>query len=459
MVKGELPHRIKAWHERYGPIVRVAPDELSFLDATAWRDIYPKNFIRPNEYKDQPPGKTAANLIACTESEHARFRKILAPGFSEKNVMEQEPFVRAYVNKLIAKLNKRSSQEEVASSTTAVDMVEWINYVAFDIIGDLTWGSSFGCLDGLTYHPWIQTVSQFKTAVLVGATKFYPMVYSLLMAITPPSALKEVMEMWKITEHKVRQRVGDGNTDRPDLVSTMLATSVAAQTNPDQMAIAPMTREEMEVNAMMIVAAGSESITTVLCGAINYLLRNPEKLTKLVHEIRSTFPSEREIEGSALKRLSYLNAVLTESMRLCPTIPDAMRRLVPPGGAMVTGQILPAGTVVSVPPWASYRSSRNFAHPDDFVPERWLVGAEREKTVDRDFSGDNQSAFNPFSLGPHNCPGQNLAWLEMRLIFARLLWSFDLSVPPAVNLPVWESQRIWWFWDKKPLLIQLARAR
>jgi hypothetical protein len=192
MVKGELPHRIKAWHERYGPIVRVAPDELSFLDATAWRDIYPKNFIRPNEYKDQPSGKTAANLIACTE-----------------------------------------------------------------------------------YHPWLQTVSQFKTAIVVGVTKFYPMVYSLLMAITPPPALKEVMEMWKITEHKVRQRVGDRNTDRPDLVSTMLAASVAAQTSPNQMVVAPMTREEMEVNAMMIVAAGSEYITILLCGANNYLLRNP----------------------------------------------------------------------------------------------------------------------------------------------------------------------------------------
>ena len=95
-----------------------------------------------------------------------------------------------------------------------------------------------------------------------------------------------------------------------------------------------MTQEEMEVNAMMIVAAGSESITTVLTGAIKYLLRNPEKLALLTREIRSKFRSEQDITGTALKNCAYLNAVLNEGMRLCPTIPDSMRRLVPPGGAV-----------------------------------------------------------------------------------------------------------------------------
>lgn len=149
MVNGQLPHRIKELHEQYGDIVRVAPDELSFIDPTAWRDIYPKNFIRPKEYKDQPPGKKAANLIACTESENARFRKILAPGFSEKYAMQQEPIVQMYIDKLIEKLLVQIQAEKSAT----VDVVEWINYIAFDIVGDLTWGSSFGCLDVLVYHP------------------------------------------------------------------------------------------------------------------------------------------------------------------------------------------------------------------------------------------------------------------------------------------------------------------
>lgn len=247
--------------------------------------------------------------------------------------------------------------------------------------------------------------------------------------------------MWKITEQKVRQRLVS-NSNRPDLISTILAA--------DKNSMESMSSEEIEVNAMMIVAAGSESITTVLSGLINYLLRYPEKLQTLSNEIRTIFSSEKDIVATSLKNAPYLNAVLNEGVRLCPTIPDAMRRLVPAGGATVAGQFLPANTVVSIPPWASYRSGRNFANPAKFTLERWLPVDEGSK-----YSPDSKIAFNPFSLGQHNCPGQNLAWLEMRLILSRLLWRFDLSIPPGVDLPQWESQGIWWFWDKEPTLVQL----
>lgn len=451
MITGQLPHRIRHLHAQYGAIVRLAPDELSFLDPTAWRDIYPKNFVRPKEYKDQPPGKAAANLIACSEQEHGRLRRVLAPGFSERWVMdEQESVIQGYIDKLVDKITSRTeSGEGGKGGETTVDVVEWINYIAFDIIGDLTWGSSFGCLDGLRYHPWIQTVSQFKTALVVAATKFYPLLNGMLMAITPPSALKEVMEMWRVTEEKVRERVQSGGKGRADFVSVVLA---AADKQGEGRGGESMTQEEMEVNAMLIVAAGSESVTTVLAGVINYLLRNPEKLATLTREIRDTFRSESEITGAAVKNCAYLNAVLNEGMRLCPTIPDSMRRLVPAGGAVVCGQRLPADTVVSIPPWASYRSPRNFARPDEFLPERWT-------SPEREGKDDSKIAFNPFSLGPHNCPGQNLAWLELRLILARLVWRFDMSIPPGVELPRWEEQGIWWFWDKMPTLVSFSQFR
>lgn len=436
-----MPHDIKRLHDTYGDVVRLAPDELSFIDPAAWTDIYPKNFLRPDQYKDQPPGKTASNLIACTEEEHARFRRLLAPAFSERYTAAQEPFVRTYVDKLISKLNERIENSSSRASTD-IDAVEWINYVAFDIIGDLVWGSSFGCLDGLTTHPWIQTISQFKAASVVVSAKFYPWLHVLLMVITPSSALNGVMEMWGITEQKVRARISAGS-NRPDIIGQLLESEKVPS-------IESMSREEMEVNAMMLVAAGSESVTTVLTGLLNYLVRNPDDLAAVTHEIRTAFNSEDKIAGPRLKQLPILNATLNEAMRLCPTIPDSMRRNVPLGGGIVAGQVLPARTVVSVPPWASYRAARNFVEPDRFMPARWLSNAESNVRADK-------AAFNPFSLGPHNCPGQNLAWLELRLILARLLWAFDVSVSPGIDLPVWEDQGIWWFWDKQQAMIRLTR--
>lgn len=81
MVGGSLPHHVKSLHERYGRVVRVAPNELSFTDPAAWRDIYTKGFLRPYEYKDKPPGKDAENLISADELTHQRFRRVLAPAF------------------------------------------------------------------------------------------------------------------------------------------------------------------------------------------------------------------------------------------------------------------------------------------------------------------------------------------------------------------------------------------
>ncbi|OOF96438.1 hypothetical protein ASPCADRAFT_144883 [Aspergillus carbonarius ITEM 5010] len=445
MIRGHLPHDLHTLHTLYGPIIRTSPTSLSFSSPLAWNDIYTRDriFVRPPQLKDQPPGKTAHNLIACSETQHVRLRRILAPGFSGKAVMGQENVVRRYIDLLMGRLDEKIHAGE-GKGYVDVDVVEWVNYLSFDVIGDITWGKSFGCLDGLRYHSWIQTVGQFKEAVVVAALKFYPLLYWVVMKVTPAEALRGVMEMWKVTEERVRERVkvnengggrGEGN-GKGDLVSVMMEG---------------MSVEEMEVNAMLIVAAGSESITTVVTGTVNYLLRKPGKMQKLVDVLRGRFQTEEEITGTALKGVSYLDAVLNEGMRLCPTIPDGMRRLVPEGGAMVAGEFLPGGTTVSVCQWASYRDERNFSYPDEFAPERWL-GEKR-------FEGDVKSAFNPFSLGAHNCPGQNLAWLELRLILARLLWRYDLSIPPGVELPRWEEQGIWWFWDKKPTLVRFSRFR
>lgn len=61
----------------------------------------------------------------------------------------------------------------------------------------------------------------------------------------------------------------------------------------------------------------------------------------------------------------------------------------------------------------------NFAHPERFAPERWLPNAPS------DFANDKKEAFQPFSIGPRNCVGKNLAMAEMKLILARLVWQFD----------------------------------
>lgn len=90
LVNSTLLHEAKNLHEKYGQVVPVAPDELSFTDPAARRDIYPQSSVPAHEYKDKPPGKAAENLISASGPDHARFRRILAPAFWENRSMNRK---------------------------------------------------------------------------------------------------------------------------------------------------------------------------------------------------------------------------------------------------------------------------------------------------------------------------------------------------------------------------------
>ncbi|KAG9775310.1 hypothetical protein KCU75_g6708, partial [Aureobasidium melanogenum] len=77
---------------------------------------------------------------------------------------------------------------------------------------------------------------------------------------------------------------------------------------------------------------------------------------------------------------------------------------------------------ISVNQFIANRSKLNFANPTQFVPERWLASPPQE------YANDNLAIVQPFSFGPRNCLGKNLAWAELRLVFAKVLFNFDMEM-------------------------------
>lgn len=75
---------------------------------------------------------------------------------------------------------------------------------------------------------------------------------------------------------------------------------------------------------------------------------------------------------------------------------------------------------------AAYWSPRNFYDPAKFHPERWL--SESTDDPSSPFYNDNRAVFQPFGTGPRGCIGRNLAYKEMWLILARVLWNFDIEL-------------------------------
>jgi len=109
---------------------------------------------------------------------------------------------------------------------------------------------------------------------------------------------------------------------------------------------------------------------------------------------------------------------------------------------------LPLKTSVGVNHWAAYQSPTNFARPNEFIPERWLPSPSSE------FASDRKSVLQPFSTGPRNCIGRNLAYMEMHIILARMMWNFDLDL--CEGSEGWERQNIFTLWEKGPLTVWLS---
>jgi len=202
-------------------------------------------------------------------------------------------------------------------------------------------------------------------------------------------------------------------------------------------------------NTAPLITGGSEPSSSLLAAATYLLLTNPSILAKLTALLRTAFKSNEEINSVTVNKVDYLLAVLNEAFRLYPPAPVILGRVTPPEGCIIAGGFVPGNTVVSVNSWGASRSSTNFIRPNEFIPERWMGAPE--------FKHDKRKVVQPFSVGPRNCLGQNLAWLELKIILARVIWNFDLEL--CEESRGWmEKQKFYIVAERSQLMVRLKPA-
>ena len=173
--------------------------------------------------------------------------------------------------------------------------------------------------------------------------------------------------------------------------------------------------------------AGHDTTSSTICHIYYSLSKNPSALEKLRAEHDSVLGIDPSTAASLLTRDSYLLnqlvytlAVIKETMRLFPPA-TAIRDGVE--GVSITddnGQAFPTGkTMVWILHQAMQRHPSYWKQPNDFLPERWLVGP-----------GDPlypvKGAWRPFEHGPRNCIGQGLVILELKVVLALTVREFDV---------------------------------
>jgi len=128
-----------------------------------------------------------------------------------------------------------------------------------------------------------------------------------------------------------------------------------------------------------------------------------------------------QIAFSQVNGLPYLEAVLNESLRLQPVTGLPAPRNPPKEGAMVGSYFIPHGNVV----YSSYYVLQNldekvWPNANKYDPERWINSTPEQLT-------EMKRWFAPFSVGPRSCIGRNLAWLELKMILAAFIKTYDVS--------------------------------
>ena len=204
-------------------------------------------------------------------------------------------------------------------------------------------------------------------------------------------------------------------------------------------------REQLRYEILNILGAGRETTAAFLTDIWFELSRHPAIFARLQKEIEgSTDSSTSELTFESLKSLNYLRAILNETLRLHPVVPDngrmAFKDTVLPlgGGKDGTAPVfVEKEQIVFISPYAMHRRKDIFGEDaEEFNPDRWLDEPEGGKKGIRP-----GWAYLPFNGGPRVCIGQQFALSEASYLTVRLMQAIE-SVESRDSEPWTEQLRL-----------------
>ncbi|KAI1762720.1 cytochrome P450 [Hypoxylon sp. FL1150] len=432
---GRYPYILEEAHQKYGDVIRISPNELSFATVQAHRDIYStpsrtrKPFLKDSIFYNN--GDVTNIFYEPDPAEHARMRRVLAPGFSGGAVKKHERVIHRYVDMFVRKVTELSGEGE----GRGVDASEVIPWLAFDIMGELTFGESFDAVARGETHMWISILNDSAdAAILPSLVRRAPGLVLAIPFMLSISSLVNLRKHYAYTVDTVRRRLHrpSSSADR-DLFAPVLE-----QGGIDEKHLVSL--------AQAMIIAGADTATNVMTTALYFLCVTPGCMAKAEAEVRAL--RYDQLNGDELPKLKYLNAVIEESMRLFPPIAFGLPRVSP--GEWVEGHFIPQGVRLSVSHWVLNRNPRIWDRPCEFVPERWLKddGLEKEKSP--------EAAHFPFSSGPRTCLGVAQAYLEMRITLAKLIHACDMRVTQDPGDWI-GAAKMHMMWKRAPWMVHFER--
>lgn len=431
--RGDRYATVDALHKNLGPLVRIQPNHVSINDDAAIPLIYGhgNGFLKSSFY-DAFVSIRRGLFNTRDRAEHTRKRKIVAHTFSAKSVAQFEPYIHANLELFVKKWDELSGRAAAAAwdgnNGAKVDCLNWFNYLAFDVIGDLAFGAPFGMLErgedmaevraspeaDPVYAPAIEILN--RRGEVSAALGCHPELKPWAAWLPDPffrKGLEAVENLAGMAIARVKMRLENPEEGRVDLLQRLME----GRDEKGRL----LGREELTAEALTQLIAGSDTTSNSSCALLFHVVRTPGVVDRLRDELDRAVPREVDVPTfEMVKDLPYLAAVVNETLRYHSTSGIGLPRQVPLDGegVVIRGHFFPPGTVLSVPTYSIHHSKEIWGEDaDEFRPERWEKLTPRQK-----------NAFIPFSYGPRACVGRNVAEMEMKLIVASWVRRYDVTL-------------------------------
>ncbi|KAM3515844.1 hypothetical protein MY11210_000615 [Beauveria gryllotalpidicola] len=416
-MSGVFPQILKDATDKYGPLVRIGPNQLVSSDPEVLRRISSVrgNYTKGRFYKAGRIIPGVDNVVsALNEDKHKAMRAQMNSTFTVKGDEDYgfEAAMDRQIQSFITMLESKYASTD--SEIRPVDMAEKTQFLALDIIGDISIGKPFG------YLKQDQDLYNFNEINM-----------SSLPIMTFVSVLPRIVDVihtwpFRLALPKEGDQVGFGRL----LKFVTKSVEAAMHNEAKEGALVQnhvhngLTKNDMIQQGFVTIIAGSNSTAHTMRMTLLSIIAAPWALQALQKEIDEASSSAHDpISWHEIRQLPYLRAVIKEGLRMWPPVSGLGFKLVPPGGEHMNGYFVPGGTEIGQAFLAVGRSKQIWgADADIFRPERWLCASQA------DLNKMNKAVDTHFGGGKFACLGKPIAMMELHKTVYELMKRFDMAI-------------------------------
>ncbi|KAI1091765.1 monooxygenase [Rostrohypoxylon terebratum] len=403
-------------HEKYGDFIRTGPREICIVRGSAPQLIYGANStcLKSTWYGQVDYDSKKNHIVSATDlDDHRRRRRAWDKAFSTKALQKYEPRIKALIDKFVS---------QVTCHREPVDARDWCMYLAFDIIGEIGFGKTFGCVENGQKHPAITTLHDHME--FIGVAAHVPWLLNILGRLPNTSFGPFYQHVGALLNLTKKNYVED---KFPPTVMSWLWKAVVEK----DISASP-TPESLEEDCRAVIIAGSDTNGITLANTVFLLIKNPRVMKKLQAQIDATILNPEDWTYEKVKSITYITNIIDEVLRVRPALMVGGYRITPPEGIYVDEQFIPGKTHVFVPMQRIQTDPRYWERATEFIPERW---GERYEEM-----GTAGSPYLPFSLGPYMCAGKGLATMSLSLAICGIAKNFDIAFAPGETGEIFEKE-------------------